>query len=98
MGAFAMLWRLRRETSLLTEGRPALARVTAIKRVRRGNHSTRRVWLQYQLLDGAIQEGHADRRWQTPAVGATVVVLYDRDRPDRVAIYPLRFVRVQLPG
>ncbi len=97
-GAASILWNLRRERALLTEGRPALARVTNVRRVMTRRHSRRRVWLEYRLLDGAVQEGHADRSWQVPMVGSTVVVLYDPDRPERVAIYPLRLVRVRLPG
>jgi hypothetical protein len=107
--AISILWRLLWARNLLAEGRPALARVTDVRRVHwRGaswrplgrvsmpmKHSRRMASLEFQLLSGATHVARAEVSGSPPPVGSTVVVLYDREKPNRVGIYPFRTVQLR---
>ena len=80
---------IRREMALLSDGRPAPARVTNCRRVKNGH----RVKYEFPTLNGVVIQGRGEARRAQP-VGATICVLYDRDNPNRNAPYPLKLVRV----
>lgn len=93
----AMLAQIRKQRELLTEGRATLARVTAVSKVRKGQHSAQRVEFEFPLLTGSVAQGKADFAKNPPAPGANIVLLYDRENPSRNVRYPLRLVRVEVP-
>ncbi len=85
---------LRRQWMLLAEGRGALAQVTRSKKVR-GQHGTHYVvYYEFRLMSGAVASGRYDSRQSPPPDGATICVVYDPDRPNRSAGYPLTLVRL----
>jgi hypothetical protein len=95
-GAGGLVWIVRRQRSLLAEGRLAQATVTAIKKVDHGEHGKHwRVDYEFRTLSGARKTGHFNARKNPPARGAKVLVIYDRERPSRSTRYPLSFVRPQ---
>lgn len=91
--AAALVWSVRRQWILLSEGRPARARVTALKRVSSDKGKRYRVTYEFQTLSGARQQARCDIGKTPPAIGAIVPVVYHRDRPDWSATYPLQLVR-----
>ena len=95
-GAAGLAWLVRRQRSLLAEGRLAEATVTGIKKVDYGEHGKQwRVDYEFRTLSGARKTGHFNARKNPPAPGAKVRVIYDREHPSRSTRYPLPFVRPQ---
>ena len=87
-----LAWRIRRDWTLLSEGRLAGARVVATKKVARQHQRAHRVSYEFQTLSGAT----VTRSFETgrpPEVGASVPVVYHRDDPRRAAVYPLSLVK-----
>jgi hypothetical protein len=90
---------VRRQRLMLEEGRAALARVTRVKkRAERNRRSYYRVEYEFTLLSGAVRQGRAENARQAPEAGSMVVILYDRERPEKSALYPLSLVRVDVPA
>jgi hypothetical protein len=96
--AYAMLRNLWRQEELVAEGRAVLARVKAVKRVRRGENRKQRAQLEFTLLSGAQQEAYLEFSRNAPQPDSTIVVVYDRENPRRVLRYPACLVRVEKPG
>jgi hypothetical protein len=91
--AWLVIWRLRRDWTLLEEGRAAAARVVATKKVARQHHRATRVDYEFTTLAGATVRGHAELGRRPPAEGDRVTVVYHRDDPHWNALYPLTLVR-----
>jgi hypothetical protein len=91
--AAALVWSVRRQWILLSEGRPARARVTALKKVSSDKGKRYRVTYEFQTLSGARQQSRSDVGKTPPAIGSIIPVVYHRDRPDWSATYPLQLVR-----
>jgi hypothetical protein len=92
---------IRRQRRLLSEGRAAIARVTASttrKRGAHGSHSTNRVVYEFELGGGRVRSGRYETQKAAPPIGGEFVVLYDPDRPERSAKYPLALVRCMRPA
>jgi len=87
--AVLLVFAIRREMALLSDGRPAPARVTKVRRVKNG-HVVR---YEFATLNGSVVKGRGEAR-KAPPVGSTISVIYDRDNPKRNAPYPLKLVRV----
>ena len=92
--AWAIAYRLRRQRDLLSEGRPALARVTHSKKVAHQHGHVYRVYYQFRMLSGAARAGQCDVSRKPPPAGATLTIVYDPDDPGRQARYPMSLVRV----
>jgi hypothetical protein len=84
---------VRREWTLLSEGRVAQARVTAFKRTQTDKRRGYRVSCEFQDLSGATRTARYDTGKTPPAIGALVTIVYHRDNPRWNATCPLRFVR-----
>lgn len=97
-GTGAMFWIFRRQRELLCEGRPALARVQSLKRVRKGEYSRQRAQIEFTLLSGGTRQAYLDFGANAPQPGSTVVILYDRENPARLMRYPASLVRVETPA
>ena len=83
----------RRQSSLLSDGRGALARVTQLEKKASEYGTAWRVQYEWRLLSGAKRHGrymHSGK--EPPAVGATIPIVYDRDEPGRHSKYPLKLV------
>lgn len=91
LGAALAGWSIRRQRALLAEGRPSLATVTGSTRGHKGIYT---VEFEYPVLSGAVMRGSYQDSKTPPGAGSTLVVLYDRERPDRVSRYPLSLVRL----
>jgi len=91
--ATALVWVVRRQRILLSEGRAARARVMALKKVSSDKGKRYRVTYEFQTLSGARQQSRCEIGKTPPAIGATIPVVYHRDRPDWSATYPLQLVR-----
>jgi hypothetical protein len=84
-----IVFAIRRESRLLSEGRPAPARVTKVTRVKNG-HMLR---YEFRTLNGEVVKGRGHSRRAQP-VGVTLCVVYDRDNARRNEPYPFNLVRV----
>lgn len=90
-----LLWNLRRQRTLLAEGRAALATVTDVGKARKGDSRIIRVKYEFQILSGAVRTGSIDMHRNPPAVGTTIIVLYDRENPAVQTRYPLSLYRLE---
>ena len=90
--AAAIVWSVRRQWILLSEGRVARARVTALKKVSSDKGKRYRVNYEFQTLSGATQQSRCEVG-KAPAIGAIVPIVYHRDQPAWSAMYPMKLVR-----
>jgi hypothetical protein len=87
-------YHLRSEWMLLGEGRGALARVTRSKKTRSQHGAHYDVYYEFGLMSGSVRSGHHSSKKSPPPDGTTICVVYDPDRPDHSARYPLALVRL----
>jgi len=89
---------VRRQRTLLSEGRAAPARITSVKK-HHGSHGATHHEIHYEfpLLGGGMATGRAAAP-KSAAAGGTVVVLYDPDRPARNQPYPFSLVTPDVIG
>lgn len=83
---------VRRQWSLLSEGRVALARVTAFKKVSRDTGRAYKVSYEFQTISGARHTSRCEMG-KAPALGAVIPIVYHRDQPSWSAMYPMQLVR-----
>jgi hypothetical protein len=83
---------VRRQWTLLSEGRFASARVTAATRIKQHEGRSYRVTCAFQALSGAPVTADYQTNRKPPPVGTLVPILYHRDTPRWTAPYPLPFV------
>jgi hypothetical protein len=90
----SLIWMVNRQRWLLTEGRAAQGVIVAQK-TEKSSHGAKSVTVSYEflLLDGRRATGKSTLYKNPPAIGTTVQVLYDPERPRRSAIYPFGYVR-----
>lgn len=83
---------IRRQRTLLSEGRAAPARITTLKK-RHGSHGSTHHEIHYEfpLLGGGMAAGKAAAP-KSSVVGSTIFVLYHPDRPSRNQPYPFSLV------
>lgn len=83
---------VRRQRTLLSEGRAAPARITTLKK-RHGSHGATHHEIRYEfpLLGGGMAAGRAAAP-KSSVVGSTIFVVYDPDRPARNQPYPFSLV------
>jgi hypothetical protein len=86
-----LIWLIRRQIALLSDGRAAAAVVTAHKR---GQHGSKSIVYEFPLYGGGVGKGNGGESRKPPPIGSTLTVVYDRERPGRNAIYPMSMVRV----
>jgi hypothetical protein len=94
MGGLALLLSsvVRWQRALLTDGRAAPAIVTAFRSHKNSHGSTHRVIrYEFPLLGGGIEKGKASVS-RSAAVGDTICIVYDPDRPARSRPYPFSLV------
>lgn len=90
--AFLLAWNVRRQWTLLSEGRVARARVTEVKKVSSDKGKSYRVSYEFKTLSGATHTARCEIG-KAPAIGATIPVVYHRDQPEWTAMYPMKLVR-----
>ena len=90
--AALMLWRVRQEWLLLSEGRAAQARVVSVT-VTDKKRRTTRIAFEFETLSGATCRSTSVAASKPPPVGSTVPIVYHRERPTWTALYPLQLVR-----
>lgn len=84
---------VRRQWTLLSEGRAAQARVTGLKKVHNDKRKAYRVSYEFQTLSGATQASRCEIGKAPPPIGAVIPIVYHRDKPEWSAAYPLQLVR-----
>ena len=85
---------VRRQRTILSEGRATLARVVNHKKTTNTHsRSSYRVTCEFQTLSGAPQSAHYDTGKTPPPIGSIVPILYHRDNPKRTSGYPVPLVR-----
>jgi hypothetical protein len=97
LGSLLIFFALSRARDLLSGGRPAEARVTEVHRQTHSHGSSHRVELEFTVLSGAKHHGRLEQGSKPPAVGSTLIIVYDPDQPKRQARYPMKLVRVAKP-
>jgi hypothetical protein len=94
MAGTLVLYGLNCQRRLLSEGRAAQAVVTEVRK----HHTThggsyRTVNYTFQLMSGAMRSGKSEAPRKPPAIGSTVWIVYDPDRPRRSRLYPFPLVK-----
>lgn len=83
---------VRRQRRLLSEGRPAPAVVTAVRKTRGSSGETHREMVyEFHVLAGTLATGKAAAS-KAAAVGTTISVVYDPEQPKRNRPYPFSLV------
>jgi hypothetical protein len=77
---------------MLADGRPAQARVASAKKFSTGDSHGYKVEFEFRTMSGALKRVKTDTTRKL-AEGASVTILYDRDNPGKVSLYPLALVR-----
>lgn len=87
---------VRRQTNLLTHGRPAMATVTRVEKKRTDKGTIWVVHYEFTTMSGATRTGkyHHPKK-HLPAVGDPVPIVYDRDNTFRHSKYPMSFVTLR---
>ena len=95
IGAIALIAIVRRQSTLLTFGRPAMATITKVEKKKSDHGTYWRVHYEWTTMSGATREGKYNHsRKHAPAVGALMPIVYDRDDTFRHRRYPMTFVRL----
>jgi hypothetical protein len=91
----ALILAVRRQSNLLTSGRPAMATITTVEK-KGGDHGS--YWMvhyEWTTLCGAVRTGkYRHNKKISPDVGTTIPIVYDRDNTFRHSKYPFAFVRI----
>jgi hypothetical protein len=99
VSALALIWTVRRQSNLLTYGRPAMASVTKVQRKRTDKGTIWMVHYEFTTMSGATRTGKYNHgKKHLPAVGTMMPILYDRDNTFRHSKYPMPFVSVKESG
>ncbi len=85
-----LVFLIRRQSQLLSDGRPAPARVTGHFRVKQGYM----LKYEFRTLSGEVVKGRGGARRKPLPAGSIVCVVYDSDNPRRNALYPFELVRL----
>jgi hypothetical protein len=88
--ALLLLYMIRRQMQLLSEGRAAPAMVVGHRHIKGGKMTV----YEFPLLSGGVGKGRGGKARRPPAIGSTITVVYDRDNPKRSAPYPFDMVRI----
>jgi hypothetical protein len=89
---------VRWQRALLTDGRVAPGVVTAFRSHKSSHGSTHReIRYEFSLLGGGTEKGKASAS-KGAAVGDTICVVYDPDRPARSKPYPFSLIRPDTNG
>lgn len=89
-----LAWQVRRQRRLLEEGRPALATVTAKRKVSSQHGSHVSVEYEFETMAGTRRKGRYRAQRKAPEVGEKLLVVYHPDEEKWSAKYPLPLVRV----
>ena len=92
--ALCLMLLVKRQSNLLTYGRPALAIVRKVEKKKSDKGAYWRVQYEWTLLSGATRTGQYTQHKSPPEVGATIPIVYDRDQPSRSRKYPLSLVTI----
>ncbi|MEK7405991.1 MAG: DUF3592 domain-containing protein [Acidobacteriota bacterium] len=97
LGAAPIVLVLRKQKALLSNGRPAQARVTGSRRVPHGTHGGHayRVEYEFSILSGARRTGSFEKAKEPPAAGSVLTIIYDPENPPANGRYPLSLYRVE---
>ena len=95
LSAIALMAAVRRQSKLLSYGRPAMATVTKVEKKKTDEGTVWRVHYEWTTMSGATRTGKYDHgRKNPPAVGELFPIVYDRDNTFRHSKFPMPFVRV----
>ncbi len=88
--AALLVFLLRCQRHLLSDGRPAPAIVT---RYSLADHGRKRVHYEFAQSSGARGQGKSGPMRKLPPIGSTLCVIYDPENPRRSAPYPMDLVK-----
>jgi Protein of unknown function (DUF3592) len=95
VSAMALIFLVRRQSNLLAFGRPAMATVTKVEKIRSDEGKHWMVHYEWTTLSGATRTGkYSHGKKDVPALGAVLAIVYDRDNTFRHSKYPMPFVRI----
>ena len=94
--ALVLIQLVRRQSTLLAYGRPAMATVTKIEKKRTDKGTFWMVHYEWTTLSGATRTGkyHHGKK-DLPAIGAEIPIVYDRDNSFRHSKYPMSLVTIR---
>lgn len=93
--AVILIYVVRRQSVLLTNGRAAVAVIRRIDKKKSDKGTYWHVEYEFTLLSGATRSGHYNHSGKhPPQIGSTIVIVHDRDNPERRARYPFSLVKV----
>ncbi len=94
--AVLIFLQIRRQRSLLAEGRVALGSVTGVRWVSSQHGGHYRISYQFQAAGGETYKGgFQSSKKKFGATGTPLTILYDQDNPKRNGPYPMQFVKIE---
>ena len=95
-GSVVIFLRIKRQRSLLEEGRVALGSVTGAHWVSRNEGGHYRISYQFSAAGGETYKGaFQGSKKKSGAAGIPLTILYDPDNPKRNTRYPMQFVKIE---
>lgn len=95
VAAVALIQLVRRQSHLLTYGRPVMGTVTKVEKKRSDEGTFWLVHYEWTTLSGATRKGkYRQGKKNPPGPGTFVPVVYDRDNNFRHSKYPMLFVSI----
>lgn len=102
IGAVVGIVSYRRQWRLLATGRATIATVIAdvtpkwyVFRGGRRHQTMRRLQCEFRLLNGRVLRTTVTTRDPAPKADSEIVLLYDRDEPERTLYYPARMLTIR---
>ena len=94
--ALALNHAVRRQSTLLAHGRPAMATVTKVEKKNTGEGTVWLVHYEWTTLSGATRSGkYRHGKKHMPAAGALIPLVYDKDNSFRHSKYPMSLVTIR---
>lgn len=90
-----LVYLVRKQMRLLSEGRPAPG---VVRRYSHAQHGQKNIHYEFRLLGGGIAKGRSGPTRKLPPIGSTICVVYERDNPRNNALYPMTLVRLVVQG
>ncbi len=96
VAALTLIQLVRRQSSLLAYGRPAMATITKVENKKSDYGAVWMVYYEWTTLSGAPRTGkYQHGKKEAPIAGQLIPIVYDRDEPSRHGKYPMGLVKVE---
>ena len=94
IGAVSLSFNVRRQRTLLADGKAAQGRVVSYRRFYTGKTSNYRATYELRTMSGSVYKAKVCSNRRPAERGSRVTMLYNPDNPMQAAAYPMQFVKI----